>query len=81
LVFDLVMAFLRLATYRWRKHKSLRLKANGRPSDLALGVQRMRISNPLSSADRHFRRKKSELWGPGIVSVSLFYIAGNIAQL
>jgi hypothetical protein len=34
LVFDLVMAFLRLATYRGRR-RNLRLQANGRSSDLA----------------------------------------------
>jgi hypothetical protein len=63
LVFDLVMAFLGLATYRCANAQRWHLKANGRSTDLALGVQRMGISGPLSSGEQALRAKKIRALG------------------
>jgi hypothetical protein len=63
LVFELVMAFLRLATYRWRKRRALVPQANGRSIDLALGVQRMGITGPLSSGGQALQAKKIRALG------------------
>jgi len=74
LVFDLVMAFLRLATYRWHKRNRLHLWQTADRLISPFAALRMRISSLFPAVDRDFWRKKSELWGPGIVSVSLVYI-------
>src|SRR4029079_8753111 len=62
LVFDLVMAFLRLATYRWRKSEPAPY-ANGRSSDFALDGPADGDLDPLSCGGLAFEAKKIRALG------------------